>query len=215
MGNICDEAPKSDDSMSMYFDQEGCTLVAVETAEEGLKELVVAKDVSKDSPPSLTREDTLGTAMGLLARRDVPALPVMEGRDSRKVVGLVRRDDVLAAYNSQLLVRYGEEPVGHLVLRSDTDAHGLRRGRIVDLVWPRRRRDVAEWLIERSCWELQQDGADYVECVASVPDLLAALRARGFRTRGTVPIWYHRLPADEPAPDNWYVTFLDCDRAYR
>lgn len=76
--------------------------------EEGLKELVVARDVAVSAVASLTRDDTLGTAMALLAKRDVTALPVMESRDSRRVVGLVRRDDVLAAYNSQLLLRYGE-----------------------------------------------------------------------------------------------------------
>jgi CIC family chloride channel protein len=75
--------------------------------EEGLKELVVAKDVAVDSSSFVTGEDTLGTAMALLAKRDVTALPVMESRDSRRVVGLVKRDDVLAAYNSQLLLRYG------------------------------------------------------------------------------------------------------------
>ncbi len=76
--------------------------------EEGLKELVVAKDVA--SPPHmwLTKDDTLGTAIGLLGRRDVAALPVMEQRRSRRVVGLVKRDDVLAAYNTRLLLRYGD-----------------------------------------------------------------------------------------------------------
>jgi CBS-domain-containing membrane protein len=58
---------------------------------------------------SLVGEDTLGTAMALLAKRDVTALPVMESRDSQRVVGLVKRDDVLAAYNAQLLLRYGQD----------------------------------------------------------------------------------------------------------
>jgi CIC family chloride channel protein len=76
--------------------------------EEGLKELVVARDVAVSGGAFLTRDDTLGTAMTLLAKRDVTALPVMESRDSRRVIGLVKRDDVLAAYNSHLLLRYGD-----------------------------------------------------------------------------------------------------------
>jgi CIC family chloride channel protein len=76
--------------------------------EEGLKQLVVAKDVAFDSGMRLTPADTLGAAFEMLAKRDVAALPVMDGPTSRRVIGLVRRDDVLAAYNSQLLLRYGE-----------------------------------------------------------------------------------------------------------
>lgn len=76
--------------------------------EEGLKELIVAKDVASASPTTVSPDDTLATAMGLLARRDVPALPVTESAASRHVIGLVRRDDLLAAYNSRLLLRYGE-----------------------------------------------------------------------------------------------------------
>ena len=61
---------------------------------------------------------------------------------------------------------------------------------------------------------LQEDGADVVECTASVPDLEDALGRCRFSRRRPVPLWYSRLPA-EAAPDTWYVTFFDCDRAYR
>jgi CIC family chloride channel protein len=81
--------------------------------EEGLKELVVAKDVANEHLVWLTPDDTLGTAIGLLAKRDVAALPVMESPSSRRVLGLVKRDDVLAAYNSQLLLRYPEAAAEH------------------------------------------------------------------------------------------------------
>lgn len=77
--------------------------------EEGLKELVVAQDIATDRGNRLVPEDTLGTAMELLARRDAPALPVVERVGSQRVIGLVRQDDLIAAYNSQLLLRYGPE----------------------------------------------------------------------------------------------------------
>jgi len=112
------------------------------------------------------------------------------------------------------LVRDAGEIAGHLVVRADVDRDGLRRGRIVDLLWPRKRPQLAAWLLRSACWQLQQEGADYVEAVAAVQDLRAAL-PRSFRRRRTLPIWYHRLPNEAPHPDDWYVTFLDCDRAYR
>jgi CIC family chloride channel protein len=77
--------------------------------EEQLTNLVVAKDVARDGVVADTAEDTLGRALDLLAKHDVPALPVIERRDSRRVVGLVRRDALLVAYNSQLLLRFGEQ----------------------------------------------------------------------------------------------------------
>lgn len=112
------------------------------------------------------------------------------------------------------LVRDAGEIAGHLVVRTDVDRDGLRRGRIVDLLWPRNRPELAAWLLRSACWQLQQEGADYVEAVVAVQDLQAAL-PRWFRRRRTLPIWYHRLPNEAPHPDDWYVTFLDCDRAYR
>ncbi len=113
------------------------------------------------------------------------------------------------------LVRCGREAAGHLIWRLDTDRRGFARGRIVDLLWPRSRPELAAQLVQSACWQLQEAGADYVECVLSVPDLAAAVRAGRFRCRGPVPLWYHRLPQDVDKPDRWYITFLDCDRAYR
>jgi len=113
------------------------------------------------------------------------------------------------------VVQQGDAAVGHLITRIDVDRRGLRRGRLVDLLWPRANRALSAWLVAAACRELQNDGTDYVECVASVGDLCGALVAAGFRARRPVPIWYHRLPADAGEPGSWYVTLLDCDRAYR
>lgn len=113
------------------------------------------------------------------------------------------------------LMRQRGVPVGHLITRVDVDRRGLRRGRIVDLVWPRADRRLLAWLVAAACRQLQDDGADYAECLASIPELRNALTAGGFRARRQVPIWYHRLPAGAADPDAWYITLLDCDRAYR
>lgn len=113
------------------------------------------------------------------------------------------------------LARAGEETLGQVVWRLDRDRRGMQRGRIVDVLWPRRRPEMAAWMVQAACWQLQESGADYAECVVADADLEAAVRASRFRRRRVVPLWYHRLPGEASHPDRWYVTFLDCDRAYR
>jgi hypothetical protein len=117
-------------------------------------------------------------------------------------------------YRLQLL-RLKGETAGHLISRVDTDRNGLQRGRIVDLVWPKARPELALWPVGTASRQLHQSGADYAECVASTIELQEALSGCRFRRRRTVPIWYHRLGKQVPNPDSWHITFLDCDRAYR
>ena len=76
-------------------------------------------------------------------------------------------------YRVQLLSLRGET-VGHLISRLDVDRGGLTRGRIVDALWPKQPARPAAWLVQSACRQLQEAGADYLECVASTPDLLAA-----------------------------------------
>jgi hypothetical protein len=116
-------------------------------------------------------------------------------------------------YTRFLLLEEGRV-AGHLILREDPK-DGLRRGRIVDALWPRHRTGAVEWLVRRACRRFQERGVDYIECTASAPDLERALRACRFSRRRAVPIWYHRLPSEVPTPETWFVTYLDCDRAYR
>lgn len=113
------------------------------------------------------------------------------------------------------LVRRDGADAGHLITRCDADRLGRRRGRIVDAAWPWTDDATGAWLIGEAVQQLQSEGADYVECLSSSPALTRALAASGFRRRAAVPLWYHRLPAGVPAPDQWHLTLLDCDRAYR
>jgi len=108
----------------------------------------------------------------------------------------------------------GNAAVGHLIWRIDNTRRGLRRGRIVDVVWPRDDRRIGDWLVRAACCQMQEAGADYVECVASVEDLTSIMRHLRFRPRQDVSLWYHQVPEEAP-PDTWYITLLDCDRAYR
>lgn len=123
-------------------------------------------------------------------------------------------DDPDGGYSLRLLRQDGEV-AGHLIWRIDVDAHGLRRGRIVDLLWPRARADIAEWLVANAAWRLQEAEADYVDIVVSVPDLGATVRRCRFIRSRPLRLWYHHLPPGTPPPDHWYITYFDCDRAYR
>jgi hypothetical protein len=117
-------------------------------------------------------------------------------------------------YRIERITRSGRA-VGHLIWRCDTDARGLARGRIVDLLWPRGESRLLATVLAHACRQLARAGADYVECLASVPELAAGLAALRFRPQRQVPIWYHRLPPGAPAPEQWHISLLDCDRAYR
>lgn len=117
-------------------------------------------------------------------------------------------------YRLWLVRRHGAD-LGHLVTRCDRDRQQRRRGRIVDLAWPWGDAALGAWLIGEAVAALRAEGADYVECLASSAALTGALRTAGFRRRGVVPLWYHHLPPGLTAPDGWYITLLDCDRAYR
>lgn len=113
------------------------------------------------------------------------------------------------------LLRVDGNDAGHLITRVDDDKGGLCRGRIVDLLWPPSQPELPAWLVAAATADLQEAGADYVECLTSTPALRNALEANRFRARRPVPIWYHRLATESPHPDTWYISLLDCDRAYR
>ena len=115
---------------------------------------------------------------------------------------------------SRFLVLEEERVAGHLILRCDSTG-GLARGRIVDALWTRERPGMTDWLVSQACWLLQQRAVDFIDCTVSALDFERALRGRRFSRRAGVPIWYHRLPAGVPTPDQWFITYLDCDRAYR
>jgi len=162
---------------------------------------------------TLTEVDRFERSYDLVAGTRILELGAAMRRDS-DYLNYLCADYPGRGYRLQLL-RVAGEVAGHLITRIDEDKNGLRRGRIVDLLWPKASAELADYLVATASADLQQDGADYVECVASTPALRAALAGSRFRARRPVPIWYHRIAADVPDPDTWHVTLLDCDRAYR
>ena len=53
----------------------------------------------------LTPNDNLITAIEKVAIKDIGELPVVDFHNQRKVIGMLKRGDVMAAYNKALLKR--------------------------------------------------------------------------------------------------------------
>lgn len=79
--------------------------------EEGLSDLVVAKELARPATVTLTGDEDLETALKKLVSSDVDILPVVDRRDPRKLVGLLSRRDVLRAYG-----RAVAKAPGHAIL---------------------------------------------------------------------------------------------------
>ncbi len=77
---------------------------AVETAGQvTLDGVVVAADLVDQHLDRVTPDDTLLTALRRLGDRDVNALPVVRADDRERLVGMVSRQDLLAAYERGLI----------------------------------------------------------------------------------------------------------------
>jgi len=72
--------------------------------EEELGDLIVAGELATKKVLFLNTENNLNEAMELFARLDVDQLPIVAGEGSRKVIGMLNRGDMVAAYNREVLV---------------------------------------------------------------------------------------------------------------
>ncbi len=72
--------------------------------EEDLGDLIVANDLKVKSVLTLTPENNLNQAMEMFAKLDVEQLPVVHRDDPQRVIGMVNRGEVVAAYNREVLV---------------------------------------------------------------------------------------------------------------
>ncbi len=70
---------------------------------ESLGEVVVAGDLANSEYESVTRQDTLHTALQRLGVRGSHHIPVVDADDNGKLVGLVSRQEIFAAYDRALL----------------------------------------------------------------------------------------------------------------
>ena len=77
--------------------------------EKELEEIVVAGEIcTKDNIIYVYPEDNLSTGMKKMGIKDLGALPVVEKVNGKhRVVGLLRRSDIILAYNKALATQSG------------------------------------------------------------------------------------------------------------
>ncbi len=73
--------------------------------EEGLEHLVVMKDLAETEVITLFPGDNLTKAIRKLGIKDIAALPVVSPENPKKVLGILKRKDVIDVYNKAILMR--------------------------------------------------------------------------------------------------------------
>jgi CIC family chloride channel protein len=68
-------------------------------ADKDVHPLLLGKDIAMGGVRTVTMDDTLNTALSLMASLDVRELPVVSKDDPRKVISLVSRKDITRAYH--------------------------------------------------------------------------------------------------------------------
>lgn len=74
-----------------------------------LADIVVAKEIATENVITVTDDNNLNEAMERFAIKDIEQLPVVKAGDSRRIVGMLRRTDVLAAYKKEVLKKAKED----------------------------------------------------------------------------------------------------------
>jgi CIC family chloride channel protein len=74
-----------------------------------LADIVVAKEIASENVITVTEDNNLNEAMERFAIKDIEQLPVVKASDPRRVVGMLRRTDVLAAYKKEVLKKAKED----------------------------------------------------------------------------------------------------------
>ncbi|MEW5995500.1 MAG: chloride channel protein, partial [Candidatus Zixiibacteriota bacterium] len=72
-------------------------------SQHALDYLVVAKDLVKHETTLLHPEDNLEQAFKIFGVKDLKLIPVTEDRDGGKIIGVVRREDLVDYYNKRLI----------------------------------------------------------------------------------------------------------------
>jgi CBS domain-containing protein len=71
-------------------------------ADKGLGSLLVARDMAIGGVMTVTVDDSLNTALELMAANDVRELPVVAKTDPRRVVTVISRKDITRAYQNEI-----------------------------------------------------------------------------------------------------------------
>lgn len=79
--------------------------------EKDLMDLVVIKELATLDVITVTEDDDLDRAMRKIGHRNIEQLPVVDSEGSRRLVGIISRRDMVAAYNRALMTRSLSEEV--------------------------------------------------------------------------------------------------------
>jgi CIC family chloride channel protein len=83
-------------------------LRTVLTSADALAPVVLAGDLAKQQYEWVTPEDSLRTALQRLDVRGSHQIPVLDGADHERLLGLISRQEILSAYDRELLREEGE-----------------------------------------------------------------------------------------------------------
>ena len=73
--------------------------------EEGLEDLIVAKELAHEKVLTITPDRNLDDAMRKIGSRNIDYLPVVDKDNPRRLIGMISRQDIISAYNRGLLER--------------------------------------------------------------------------------------------------------------
>jgi CIC family chloride channel protein len=79
--------------------------------EKDLMDLVVVKELATLNVITVTVDNNIDEAMKKIGYRNIEQLPVVDRENSKKLVGIVSRRDMVTAYNRELMTRTLEEEV--------------------------------------------------------------------------------------------------------
>lgn len=73
--------------------------------EEGLEDLIIVKDICTSKVITITEDENLDRALEKIGVRNIEQLPVVDKENPKKIVGILSRRDIFAAYNKALIDR--------------------------------------------------------------------------------------------------------------
>ena len=73
--------------------------------EDGLEDLVVMRDLAQTELIKIYPDDNLNEATQKFGIKDINMIPVVDPRDDQNILGILKRKDVIDAYNKGVLMR--------------------------------------------------------------------------------------------------------------
>jgi CIC family chloride channel protein len=74
-----------------------------------IKQIVTAGDLCTEDVVVLTSIDNLNEALEKLSLMDLDEMPVVDFHEHKKVIGMIRRSDIISTYNKEIMRRHSQE----------------------------------------------------------------------------------------------------------